>query len=138
MARRGLSNETRILFPWEGRRGLSRLRGLGHLRPVFVVLGVVGLLVLIGVRERRQAGIRRTRAALFDLRQAVDAYQAERDGGCPKSLDEVTQFGGLEAVPRDAWGREFRFVCPARLGNARYQLMSDGPDGEPGGLDRID
>jgi general secretion pathway protein G len=38
----------------------------------------------------------------------------------------------------DAWGRPFRLVCPSRREGVAYDLSSDGPDGEPGGLDRIE
>ena len=136
--RRKRNNDSRILFPWEARRGLSALRGLGRLRPLFVVLGVIGLVVLIGIRERRRSGIRQTRAALLDVRRALDSYLADHDGGCPAALDAIVPYSAFKTVPTDAWGRQLRFVCPARLGEDRYQLMSDGPDGEPGGLDRID
>ncbi len=136
--RRRWTSDARILFPWEGRRGFSRLRGLGRLRPVFVGLAVVGLVVVIGVRERRKAGIRHTRAVLIDVRRAVDAYLAEHDGACPPALTDVLPFTHMQEVPADAWGQPLRFTCPARLGQKRYQLMSDGPDGKPGGLDRVE
>jgi general secretion pathway protein G len=94
--------------------------------------------VLIGVRERRRAGIRQTRATLIAARHAVDAYMARSDGGCPAELGAVTEFGAFEAPPRDAWGRPLRLTCPGRFEEAAYELSSDGPDGKPGGLDRIE
>lgn len=130
--------EQRIFFPWERRGGLLRRLGFHRMRPVLLAALVVGVVVLIGMRERRRAGIRQTRATLLAVRRAVDRYLADHGGECPKSLDALSDYGSFRGVPRDAWGRPFKLVCPARRQGARYELFSDGPDGERGGLDRID
>lgn len=136
MRRRRLGDR-RIFFPWEGRGGLLRYLALGRLRP-FVALGFIALFVgWVGVRERRATGIRHTRATLLDLRRAVDAYLADHDGGCPEKLDQVLVYTRRQDLPRDAWGQDFRFVCPTDVPGLTYELMSDGPDRRPGGLDRI-
>ncbi len=136
--RRRRSGDKRIFFPWEGRGGWLRRLRLGRVRPVLIALAVVGFVAVVGVRERRQAGERQTRATLLGVRQAIDSYMAEHDGGCPETLSAVADHGNFKQVPRDAWGRPFRLVCPARREGASYELMSDGPDGKPGGLDRIE
>jgi general secretion pathway protein G len=137
MRRRRL-REPRIFFPWEGRGGLVRRLGLGRVRPVLLGLAVVGVVVWVGVRERNRSGVRQTRATLLDARRAVDAYMAEHDGGCPPDLGATVRFSSREAAPKDAWGRPLRLVCPGKREGSDYELMSDGPDGQPGGLDRID
>jgi hypothetical protein len=130
--------QRRIFFPWEGRGGLRRFIELGRIRPIALGLGIAGLLVLIGVHEHREAGIRRTRATLLGVRPAIEAYMADNDGGCPPGLSVLPeQYARFKEPPRDAWGKELRLICPAaELGKA-YVLESGGPDGEPGGLDRI-
>jgi general secretion pathway protein G len=128
----------RLFFPWEGRSGLSRFFRLGPLRPILLLLAVVSLILWIGARERRASGVRQTRATLLDSRRQVDAYLADHDGGCPPSLEAVAEHVQREGVPRDAWGRPLRLECPSRFPGMTYELMSDGPDGEPGGLDRIE
>lgn len=129
--------ERRIFFPWEGRGGLRRYFALGRLRP-FVLFGLVLVFVgWVGMRERRATGIRQTRATLLDLRRAVDAYLSEHDGGCPETLEQVLAYTQRQELPRDAWGQDFRFVCPTDAPGLTYELMSDGPDRKPGGLDRI-
>ena len=130
--------EPKILFPWEGRGGLRRFFRLGRLRPFVVILGAVGFVAFVGIRERRASGVRQTRATLVGVRRAVDTYLADHDGGCPPSLEKAAEEAHVEVTPRDAWGRPLRLVCPGRWEGARYELMSDGPDGEPGGLDRIE
>jgi general secretion pathway protein G len=52
-------------------------------------------------------------------------------------LTGLDEYGGPEGAPRDAWERPLRIQCPGR-DRARYDLFSDGPDGLPGGLDRIE
>jgi general secretion pathway protein G len=132
------TNEPKILFPWEARGGLRRFLRLGRLRPFVLIFGVVGFVTLVGVRERRASGIRQTRATLLGARRIVDGYLADHDGGCPPSLETASEEAHLEGVPKDAWGRPLRLVCPGRWDGARYELLSDGPDGEPGGLDRVE
>ena len=138
MRRRRRPNEERIFFPWESRGGFRRWLGVSRLRPFLVAFCVVGFVAWIGVRERRRSGIRQTRATLLNARQAVDAYMADHDGGCPPTLAAVDPYGHFKAPPRDAWGHSLRLICPAKFGGAAYELMSDGPDGKPGGLDRIE
>lgn len=129
--------DRRIFFPWEGKRGPVRWLRQGPLRPVIGVLVVVGFFAWIGVGERRAAGVRQTRARLLSVYRAVDTYLADHDGECPPDLAAVAAYARFEGVPRDAWGRPLRLVCPGGDAAVPYQLMSDGPDGRPGGLDRI-
>ena len=136
--RRRRAAEQRIFFPWESRGGLARRLGLGRVRPFVIGLGIVGLLFVIGMRERERAGERQTRASLIAVRSAVDRYLADHEGGCPSALGEVQRLGYVKRLPNDAWGRPFRLVCPGRRDGSPYELMSDGPDGLPGGLDRIE
>jgi general secretion pathway protein G len=135
---RRFAAERRIRFPWERRGGLRRVLMLGRVGPVLVVLGVIGTISVLAVRERHSAGVRQTRATMISVRQAIDAYRADNDGGCPSGLDKLKSYGNFKEAPTDAWGHALRFVCPARREGDAYQLSSDGPDGEPGGLDRVE
>jgi general secretion pathway protein G len=127
-----------IYLPWERRGPLTRRLGLSRLRPF--VLGAVTLsaIVLVGVRERQRTGERATRATLLVVRRAVDSYRADHEGKCPRQLEELKTAGYLGALPDDAWGRPLRLACPSRREGVAYDLSSDGADGEPGGLDRIE
>jgi general secretion pathway protein G len=138
MSREQSSSSESIFFPWERRGGFRRVLGTGRVRPVLSVVLMLAFVVLVGSRERRQSGVRQTRATLVSMRHAVDGYMAESDGGCPPSLDKVLDYGSFKKLPSDAWGNPLRLVCPARRADERYELLSDGPDGKPGGLDRIE
>ena len=137
-SRRLLPSERRIRFPWERRGGLRRLLMLGRVGPVLLVSAVVGTIGVLGVRERHSAGVRQTRATLIGVRRAIDAYRADNDGGCPSGLDKLSPYGNFKEAPTDAWGHALRFTCPGHHEGEAYQLSSDGPDGEPGGLDRVE
>ena len=97
-----------------------------------------GLRPLIAVRERRQSGIRRTRAVLLDVRQAVDAYLADHQGRCPENFAALDDYGPREGTPRDGWGRPLTLICDGSSPGEPYRLISAGPDGIAGGLDRIE
>jgi general secretion pathway protein G len=131
------SSDRRILFPWERRRMLRRWLGLAELRPFLLLGGVAGFVLLVGFGEHRAAGERQTRATLLGARRAVEAYMAENDGGCPSDMKQASEHARLDHVPEDAWGRPLRLVCPGHESNP-YELISDGPDGQPAGLDRIE
>ena len=130
--------DRRIFFPWERRRGLLRGLGLHRLRPFLIALFVVGVVVAIGMRERTRSGIRQTRATLLSVHRAMDTYLADHDGECPPGLDALADYTTFQEAPRDAWGRPLQLLCPGRREHSRYEVFSDGPDGRPGGLDRIE
>src|SRR5512138_2140873 len=136
--RRRRQIQQRILFPWDVRVGALRWLLLGRFRSVVAVGGGVAFIALVAVRERAQAGERQTRAAIHDVRRAVEVYMAEHEGHCPPSLEDVASATKRGKVPLDAWGRPLRLACPARQQDVVYELASDGPDGVPGGLDRIE
>ncbi|HOU94742.1 MAG TPA: general secretion pathway protein GspG, partial [Polyangiaceae bacterium] len=91
-ARRRLA-ERRIFFPWEGRRGPARWLRQGPLRVVLGVLTVGAVFGAIGAGERRQAGVRQTRARLLAAYRAVDTYLADHEGECPPDLGAVARYG---------------------------------------------
>jgi len=133
-----IRRDHRIFFPWEIRGGgLVAWLALGRMRPVVLVLTAVALVVGIVSSERHRAGVRQTRATLIDVRRAVDRYVADHDGGCPPGLAAAVDYAHVDTTPRDAWGHTFRLICPSDQNEQTYELMSDGPDGKPGGLDRI-
>jgi general secretion pathway protein G len=131
-------SDRRILFPWEGRGGLRRFIELGRVRPIALVIGLITALVMVGVHEHREAGIRRTRATLLGVRPAIEAYIADHDGNCPPALGALAaQYARFKEPPLDAWGQPLRLICPAEELGKSFVLESGGPDGVPGGLDRI-
>lgn len=131
------SAEKTIFFPWERTGSALRRLGLARAKPLFWAAGVVGLFVLLGARERYAIGVRSTRATIAVVARAVDAYRADHEGACPDKVADLRSLGYLAFEPEDAWGRPLRLLCPGHDNPRRYDLMSDGPDGIFGGLDRV-
>lgn len=138
MARRRKPGEQTIFFPWERGGGFWRGRSLARAKPFLAAVAMAIVLLLLGAGQRHELGIRSTRATLSVVGPAVDAYRADHEGACPGSLDQLKAEGYLAADPLDAWGRPLRLFCPGRKDPTSYELMSDGPDGIIGGLDRIE
>jgi type II secretory pathway pseudopilin PulG len=134
--------ERTIFLPWE-RRTVARALQLPRRRATAWLLVALALALFFAIyaRNRDARNLRTTRATLSHARAAVDAFRADH-GRCPRDLAELVTPGDhapyLTAVPRDAWKRPLRFACPARLPERTYDLSSDGPDGEPYGLDAIE
>ncbi|MDI1484810.1 type II secretion system protein GspG [Polyangium sp. y55x31] len=137
MARRR-QRETTIWFPWERGGGILRGRGMARAKLVALALGMATLLLLLGARERRKTGVRSTMATIGVVRGGLDAYRADHERKCPASLDALKAEGYIGIDPIDAWGRPLRLVCPGQKDPEGYDLTSDGPDGEIGGLDRVE
>lgn len=137
MARRRQREQT-IFFPWERGGGFWRRTGLSRARPFAAGLGMALLLLLLGARDRDRAGERSTRATMSVVHRALELYRADNGRKCPGSLAELKEKGYLTIEPIDAWGRPLRLTCPSRRDPDGYDLMSDGPDGEIGGLDRVE
>lgn len=135
--------ERTVYFPWE-RRGVLGALDLPRRRAGAWVLAVLCVLGFLWIREhdRDRKNVRVTRASIERTRDAVDAYRADHGGKCPRDLAELTapadHAAYLSSLPVDAWKRPLRFACPARDAARPYDLLSDGPDGQPFGLDRIE
>jgi general secretion pathway protein G len=129
--------EQTIFFPWERGGGFFRRRG-SRVGPIAALAGMITLLLVLGARERRLVGIRSTRATIGLVASAVDAYRADHERKCPATLEGLKVDNYLAVDPLDAWGRQIRLVCPGRRDPQGYELMSDGPDREMGGLDRVE
>ncbi len=132
------SRVSKVFFPWERRRGLFGALGRARVRfATAIVIGIV-LIVVLRTREERASGVRATRATLTVAHRAVVAYRADHEGACPKALAELVVLGYTAEVPTDAWGSAVRLSCPGRKDPLGFDLVSDGPDGLPFGLDRVE
>lgn len=132
------SRESKVFFPWERRRGLFGVLGRARVRLVAAIVVVLVLVLAIRAREERAAGVRATRASITCAHGAVAAFRADHAGACPKEWSELVASGYATEPPIDAWGRPLRLTCPGRRDPHGFDLASDGPDGVPHGLDRVE
>jgi hypothetical protein len=137
MARRPKYAKT-IFFPWETRGGLRRFLVPSRIGQVLAGAFALAFVLFLVDRERHLAGERRTLVALSAAKHAVVRYIADHEGKCPPSLEAAYSEAGQQRAARDGWGRPLRLVCSPTVSDREFLLMSDGPDGKPGGLDRIE
>jgi len=130
--------ERKVFFPWERKKGLLGFLGRARVRLVLAAVVVLVGIVWIRSREEHDAGVRATRASIDSATQVVAAYRADHSGTCPKELGELVSGGYAHDIPVDAWGHPLRLTCPGRRDPQGFELSSDGPDGIPGGLDRVE
>jgi general secretion pathway protein G len=127
-----------VFFPWERRKGVFGILGRARVRLVLGAVAVIGFILFIRGREEHAAGVRATRATITSTYEVVAAYRGDHAGSCPKELNELVSGGYVREVPVDAWGRPLRLICPGRRDSHGFEISSDGPDGDPGGLDRVE
>ena len=136
MARR--RSEPRVFFPWERRKGFLGALARTRVRQVLLVVLAIAFVWLLRQREEHAASVRATRTTITNTSRAISAYRADHAAACPKSLGELVTGAYVHELPIDAWGRPLRLVCPGRKDPLGFDLSSDGPGGEPGGLDRVE
>jgi general secretion pathway protein G len=130
--------EPGVFFPWERRRGVFGAIGRARMRLLVLAAAALLFLWIIHRREENAAAVRATRATLSGAFRAVSTYRADHGGACPKSPGDLLAAGYMREPPVDAWGRPLRLTCPGRKDPLGFDLSSDGPDGVPGGLDRLE
>jgi len=135
------------------KKGLLSQQGftLIELMVVMVILGILAGMIVPRIMDRPEEA-RRTKAGvdIQALEQALQLYKLD-NGQYPtteqglQSLIEAPSVGRLakkwrqggyldkNRVPMDPWGNDFVYISPGLHGD--FDLMSYGPDGEPGGED---
>lgn len=137
------NDDARILFPWERTR--ARFVRVTPARVRWTAALVVALLVATGLSrvEAKRRATFATRAAVTTVQRATEAFRADHEGRCPASIDALAAPAeGREAylarVPRDGWGRAFRYACPGRKHPESADVRSGGPDGTFDDLTQLD
>lgn len=107
---------------------------------IMVVIAILGVLMAVlgggMLNAVEDANVQTTRLTIGRAQQALEMYAARHRGRFPSSsegLSAATTFLPDGEVPRDAWGNAFQYLRPASNGDAPYEIISYGRDGEPGG-----
>ncbi len=128
----------RVFFPWEKKRGALGVLGRARARLIIGVGLAVFCVFLVRRREEKLASVRATRASIDMADRSIGSYRADHAGACPRELGQLVAGGYARDLPTDAWGRPLRLACPGVRDSRGFEVYSDGPDGLPGGLDRIE
>ena len=114
---------------------------------VVVILGILAAIVVPRLLERPEEA-RRTKAAvdIKGLEEAIGLFKLDNgfypstEQGLPALVTKPetgripTRYhegGYLKKVPQDPWGNDYVYLSPGIHGE--YDILSYGPDGEPGG-----
>jgi general secretion pathway protein G len=141
---------------FSARRGPARRsRGEGaftlvELLLVLVILGILAALVLPKFTGRtEQARITAALTQVSTFGTALDAFEVDT-GSYPRGQDglsqllvappDVTGWRGpylKSDIPLDPWGHAYVYEYPGRVNASGYDIVSMGPDGQPGTSDDI-
>lgn len=121
---------------------------LVELMAVIVIIGVLAAVVLQRFVAQAEAAKRTTTLAQIKIVKAALVSFKLNSGRYPTTAEGISALltkpadytgdwpkgGYLEAMPKDAWGREFVYKCPGSDGKD-YDVVSYGADGKAGGED---
>ena len=117
---------------------------------VLVILGILAAIVIpkfSGRTEQAQLTAAHTQISTFGT--ALNAYEID-NGRYPSGQDglrqlvvqppDLTTWRGpylMSDIPLDPWGHPYIYEYPGRINTSGYDIVSMGPDGQPGTADDI-
>lgn len=148
--RPGKGKNMPVLFHSTPQSGRNAQKGftLIEVLVVVIILGVLASLVVPRLAGRTEEA--RAAAAQSDIEGgialAVDLYEAD-NGRYPEKLEDLIappanarNWKGpylKKGVPQDPWGQSYVYRFPGVENRFLYDLLSVGPDGEPGTPDDV-
>lgn len=130
-----------------------RRRGFTFLE-IIVVVAILGILAAIVVPNFMggvdQAKVTSTQTSIASIKQQLELYKLDnnRYPSTAQGLKALVEKPNSDPVPRkwrqylpeipkDGWGAEFTYICPAPSNKAPYEIRSYGPDGQPDTADDL-
>ena len=108
---------------------------------MMLVLALIGLVmgaVVVKLRARAiEAQKLIARTQINELGAMFLRYRVGNGGDCP-SVDAWVADKTLKSEPKDPWGHPLRIVCPGEHDEGGADIVSLGPDGQPGNQDDIE
>lgn len=147
--------QERIIITMRNYRSLTltRRRGFTLVEIILVVAIIMTLVGLVGPRlasKAKRAKINATKIELNNVKTALGSFDVKvgrfpstAEGLSalvvrPSGIPEATwQDKDMDQMPKDAWGRDFKYACPSEKKDKDYDLISSGPDGQFGNEDDI-
>ncbi|WP_373045537.1 type II secretion system major pseudopilin GspG [Vulgatibacter sp.] len=120
-----------------GARGMTLI----EIMVVVFILGLIATVVAINVQDA--ASNAEAKAAQLDIKaieQGMDMYRLKK-GRYPNTSEGIGVLyssGTLKGSPKkDPWGKDYVYLYPGQKNPKGFDLISYGPDGNPGGGDDI-
>ena len=116
---------------------------------VVVIIGILAAIVVPKLAGRSEdARISAAKGDLATFRTALSAYEVD-NGRYPTELNALIAKPGdaknwkgpyidRTEIPKDPWGKDYVYLFPGTRNEKSFDLLSGGPDGNPGGEDDIE
>ena len=113
-------------------RGMTLIEIMVVVAIISLVLGGVGIMAFNAFKNAQTDNARKD---VVQIQQAVEMYRTQKRGKCPKTLQDLKASGIASKISKDPWGNDYVIKCPGE--QAEIDVISAGPDGEPGTEDDI-
>lgn len=113
---------------------------------ILVIIGSLAVQVFIGTQDK--ASINAAKSNLSLVRGAIDRYRLDMNKYPTKLADlwekpsdsaAAEKWGSqyMEPLKADPWGNEYQYTAQGKKNAGKYDLWSNGPDGQNGSEDDI-
>lgn len=127
-----MSKKTRV-----GARGMTLI----EIMVVVFILGLIATVVAVNVSGAAdQSRMDKARLDIKSFESGLDLYKLKK-GRYPNTsegLNVLYSSGVMKgSLKKDPWDRDYVYLSPGQKSGGGFDLMSYGPDGNPGGGDDI-
>jgi len=109
---------------------------------IMVVVAIIGLVMggvgVVAFNQFKKAQVKQAQTDIRELKAAIQHWMLDNSGeSCPKTLQELYSQKYITKAPRDPWGQDFVYACPGQTPGEDFDIVSKGPDKQPGTDDDI-
>lgn len=106
---------------------------------ILVVLAIIGLIMggvsVMAFNQFKEAKVKDAWTEVRSIETNCETFMLQRNGKCPKSLQDLKAAGIIRSVAKDPWNSDWLITCPGEHGSV--DVVSNGPDGAPNTDDDI-